>query len=371
MENLHPKKIKYLHIWNGSNYATINNFTILINKNFDPKEHFFVVRDTPENPKQEISKYRNVAWLPHAEGIEYSVFLAYLEAADHIFWHAVGWNFRTLFRVLLHPSIMKKSYWVEWGADLYHWRREEKGLRHKIVNKINETWRKKIRGAIMIFPADEAVFVSQFGEEIPVLHAGYVAFPCDKTEKLRPVETGEKRPLSILLGHSATPKCNHLEMLEKLSKYRDEDIVIHIPLSYGDAGYAGTVEKKAEELFPQEKLHIMKEPMALPDYIGFLWTVDVAVFDVYRQIALGNIEQLLYMRKKVYLPRDSILGKYYTDNDTEIFDTSLIGEESFEEFAKNDTRKDPPECVVKHLSERSVITQWKVVFAAAEAIKDR
>ncbi len=368
MENLHPRKIKYLHIWNGSNYATINNFTILVNKNFDPKEHFFVVRDTRENPKQEISKFPNVAWLPYAEGIEYSVFLSYLESAEHIFWHTAGWNFRTLFRVMLHPSIMKRSFWVEWGADLYNWRREEKGLRHSIVNKINETWRKKVRAAVMIFPADEEVFVRQFGENIPVLHAGYVAFPCEKTEKLRPLDKKEG-PLNILVGHSATPNCNHIRMLEKLAAYRDEDMIIHIPLSYGDAKYAKTVEERAKELFPEEKINVIKDAMKLPEYISFLWGMDVAVFDVYRQIALGNIEQLLYMRKKVFLPQNSILGRYYSENDTEFFDTGLVGEIGFSEFAENKTGKEPPECVVRHLSEKSVLAQWKVVFAAAEAIK--
>ena len=34
--------------------------------------------------------------------------------------------------------------------------------------------------------------------------------------------------------------------------------------------------------------------------------MDIGVFDVYRQIALGNIEQLMYMRKKVYLAPDGV-----------------------------------------------------------------
>ncbi|MCR5693969.1 MAG: TDP-N-acetylfucosamine:lipid II N-acetylfucosaminyltransferase [Clostridia bacterium] len=369
MENLHPKRIKYLHLFNGSNYATINNFVRMVNKNFDPREHFFVIRDSNENPKQDISGFRNVAWLPHAEGIEYSVFLAYLQAAEHIFWHAVGWNFRTLFRVMLHPNLMRKSYWVEWGADLYNWRREQKGLRHRIVNKINEDWRKKVRGVIVIFPADEEVFVKQFGDQIPVLHACYVAFPCEKTESLRP-ETENYGPVNILLGHSATPNCNHIRMLEKLAAYKNENIVVHIPLSYGDEDYAKEVTAKAASLLPAEKLNIIRNAVTLPEYISFLWNMDIGVFDVYRQIALGNIEQLMYMRKKVYLAPDGVLGKYYAENGAEYSDVNEIGDISFEEFTRNDLPKEPPECILKHLSQRSFIAQWKVVFAAAEAIKE-
>ena len=41
-----PETIKHLHIWNGSNYATINSFTSLVNRRFDREEHFFVCIDS-------------------------------------------------------------------------------------------------------------------------------------------------------------------------------------------------------------------------------------------------------------------------------------------------------------------------------------
>jgi hypothetical protein len=40
--------------------------------------------------------------------------------------------------------------------------------------------------------------------------------------------------LSILLGNSADPSNNHVEALERLLPYRDQDIKIYAPLSYGD-----------------------------------------------------------------------------------------------------------------------------------------
>ena len=236
------------------------------------------------------------------------------------------------------------------------------------TDELHEKWRKKVSAAVVIFPTDEEVFVKQFGDGIPLLYAAYVAFPCDNTETLRPKEK-KKGPVSILVGHSATPNCNHIKMLEKLSAYRDEDIIINLPISYGDKDYAEEVVKKAQSIFAPEKLNIMKSPMPLADYISFLWTVDIGVFDVYRQIALGNIEQLLYMRKKLFIPKDSVLGKFYGENGCECFDPELIGNISFEEFAENKTSPEVPECIIKHLSLKSIIAEWKVVFAAADAIK--
>ena len=61
------KKYKYIHVFNGSNYGTINSFTALINKRFDPAEHLIIVKDKKNNPKETISCYENVIWLPGAE----------------------------------------------------------------------------------------------------------------------------------------------------------------------------------------------------------------------------------------------------------------------------------------------------------------
>lgn len=43
-------RIKHLHICTGANYVTVNGYTKLINENFDPDEHLFIVRDNADNP---------------------------------------------------------------------------------------------------------------------------------------------------------------------------------------------------------------------------------------------------------------------------------------------------------------------------------
>ena len=48
--------------------------------------------------------------------------------------------------------------------------------------------------------------------------------------------------INIQIGHPSTQVLNHIEVLEDLYKFRDENIRIYIPLSYGDEEY-GIVEK--------------------------------------------------------------------------------------------------------------------------------
>ena len=55
--------IKHLHIMTASNYATVDGYTKLINKNFDNKEHFFIIRDTADNPKHSLENYDNILYL--------------------------------------------------------------------------------------------------------------------------------------------------------------------------------------------------------------------------------------------------------------------------------------------------------------------
>jgi hypothetical protein len=364
-----PDKIKHLHVWNGSNYATINSFTSLVNRRFDPKEHFFVCIDKPTNPQQKISCFKNVLFMPEAERGDFKAFLALLKKAEHIYWHAMGLNWRTQAKLLARPGIMKKSCWVEWGADLYGWRR--KGghpLRDAIVNAVCGKWRRSVSCTVAIFETDGEVIKRQFGERMPVLYAGYCAVHAERTEALKPEKIEGDGLLHVLVGHSATPNCFHAEVLEKLARYRDEKIAVHIPLTYGDMEYAKVVENKALELFPAEKVFVLRDQMELEDYIKYLWGMDVGIFAVQRQIALGNIEQLLYMLKKVYMPADSVLGKYFTEKNAEYYPYEILGTETFEEFSRGVKATEPADCVVKYMSENSVAAQWKVVFTAAQAL---
>ena len=360
------KKIKYIHVFNGSNYGTINSFTSLINRRFDPSEHLIIVKDKKNNPKETISSYENVVWLPGAEREQRDQFLCILAAGEVIFWHAMGWGWRMQAVINADSDLMRRSVWVEWGQDLYNWKRTEGGfLRRVFVNSVCRSWRRNVLATVSIFPTDVEIIKKQFGKKMTVLNAGYCSMYAEDTEKLRPVSPKEPgSPLNVMVGHSSTPACHHFDALERLSVYRNENVLIHIPLTYGDPEYAAGVEKKALELFPEDKIRILRQQIPLEDYVKYLWSMDVGVFNVERQIALGNIAQLLYMLKKVYMPGDSVLGKYYSENGVCYCDYALLGTEDIETFAAKIPASEPAECVVRYMSERSVTAEWRIVFAA-------
>jgi dTDP-N-acetylfucosamine:lipid II N-acetylfucosaminyltransferase len=110
--------------------------------------------------------------------------------------------------------------------------------------------------------------------------------------------------INIQIGNSATPENMHFEIFEKLKKYKNENIMIYSPLSYGNKEYAKKVFLKGKEIFG-DKFKPIIEFMSLEDYRKWMKNIDIGIFYNNRQQGVGNVTTLLGMGKKVYL-RNSV-----------------------------------------------------------------
>jgi hypothetical protein len=124
---------------------------------------------------------------------------------------------------------------------------------------------------------------------------------------------------------------NHIEVLNQLTKYQNENIRIYLPLSYGDKNYGDQVEKYAKNLFG-DKVVCLRNMMTKSDYMDFLSMIDIAIFNTSRQIGLGNITPLLYMGKKIFMPAGSIMYEYYKSVGVEVFDSNQLNNMEFSQF---------------------------------------
>ena len=113
--------------------------------------------------------------------------------------------------------------------------------------------------------------------------------------------------LRILVGHHGYPGVNHHRVLTTLSRFKDNNIRIILPLSYGDPIYIDTVVNYAKSLFG-DKAIILNKSMSYNEYEKMIASIDIAVFDTKKLIGQGNISLLLKYGKKIYTPRD---GKIY------------------------------------------------------------
>lgn len=136
----------------------------------------------------------------------------------------------------------------------------------------------------------------------------------------------------ILLGNSATETNQHKEVLDMLSRFKNREIEIICPLSYGDTAYASNIISYGVQLFGNKFIPITKY-MSINEYCELLNSVDIAVFNHNRQQGTGNIEILAYLGKKIFLRSDTTTWKHYVERDHCIFfDTKNIPYLSFNEF---------------------------------------
>lgn len=171
------------------------------------------------------------------------------------------------------------------------------------------------------------------------------------------IKPKEHSTINIQLGNSADPTNNHLDVLNKLVKYKDENIKIFTPLSYGDQEYAKDVIAKGKELFG-DKFVALTDFMPFEKYLEFLGSIDIAIFAHKRQQAMGNTITLLRLGKKVYMRSDITPWQLFNDIDVKVFDVDNIGIDTMDEQTKmKNIRK-----VKEYFSQENYLKQLQNLF---------
>jgi hypothetical protein len=164
-----------------------------------------------------------------------------------------------------------------------------------------------------------------------------------------------------------------VKLINYLSKFSNDDIEFDMPLAYGAYGingafggmdYVDSVSKYGKYVFG-DKLHIISQNIPFEEYIRYLWSIDIAVFDFDRPCGLGNIRILLYMGKKLFLPAESKFYKFLQSVGIKVFDTNMIPFMSFEEFVSPPKDNDLT-WIKEYLNNENSISHWQTMFDALE-----
>lgn len=360
-------KVKFLHVI-PPRQNLIYPFIKMTLKEFKKNEHFFQVSH------KNISLAPRLAWMDNIVFLEKNsvfknskVLFKRLKNADYIIFHSLYLKRIDILKLSLSSRILKKSAWVEWGKDLYNWKSSTKSWLRPLHNILLRRVREQMSVFVAIFPPDELIFRQQFKSKAPIVYASYADVnSIQMLEDTRPNKNNKKTTVNIQIAHSCNEWNNHFELLEKITKYRYKNIKLFIPLS---TGYPHNnkiiVYNYAKKLFGDKAICVMNE-MEKKEYIKFLWDMDIAVFALHRQAGLGNIIRLLYMGKKVFLPKNSVMYDFFTNNGVEIFDTDSISEMTYDEFIKPPTIKAPHPFIVDMLAEEKLIMRWEKLYAVMQ-----
>lgn len=132
---------------------------------------------------------------------------------------------------------------------------------------------------------------------------------------------------NIIINHSATYPCNHLDVWSDIKDYIPSDSTVYFPINYGLEEYADFLSKTL--ITKDVNIVFLKEFLPREDYFKLVDSCSYAVYGVLRQAAMANIYRCLAMGIKLFLYKDSLVYKYLTDLGFVVFAIEDINNNSF------------------------------------------
>lgn len=364
--------MKFLHIVPPS-IRMMDTYIKMVVENFPQEDHFFYfIRQCPKS-ENALFKYGNVFQMQGDTRYQkIKDFYRTLEQADTIIWH--GFMHPTRFSLFLYVfrKFLKKSVWLMWGIDLYNWKRSGKGIKSRVCNYIERRCREKMKAVIAPLEPDADVFKSYF----PKSNAECFVVPYPiSMESFSAMESfshwtqRSNRIPYVQIAHNAHSFNNHLEIIESLSHFAEENFKVFLPLSYGNDwhngtdGYISKVKSAATDTFGGDRVSTLYRLMPQKEYTRFLWNMDICIFRAARQNALGNILKSLYMGNKVFLSPQSPLYGFFKSKDIQVYNSEEIEQMSYEEFIKMPPRSNAVKWIRENYHLRYAVKRWNQLFA--------
>ena len=268
------------------------------------------------------------------------------------------------YKLMFFPKkVLAKTYLQFWGGDFYGYRKIKKfskmqikkilfyfGIKRckAIINLINTDYYELCK----VFPNKLQHFVGEMPEDSR----------CEEiiTKKIDFKNYGESK--NIVIGNSATKENHQIEIFRKLEHLKNKDIKIYCPLSYGNQEYAKKVAEEGKKIYGN-KFYPIFEYMTFEDYASMLSSCSIGIFNNDRQQAMGNINILLKLGKKVFIRDDTCMWKtYYEDYKFNIFNVSELNKINYEKLFEFSLEKaeDNNKKIIKKESEW--INNWNIIL---------
>ena len=293
----------------------------------DIEKEFFVVDRRKEVQLPKAANVHRI--LSYAEFLKNISLVQLIRSADGIVVSGV-FTMQYVFPIY-GKNVLRKIYWQFWGGDYEKFRRrKELTWKLRVEKWIIARNLLEARGTILLTRQEVDVFQKVFPESVKKkVYYAIVPSGADdekmirriRSERMRQrndqnqlIQTGiaveeagmvsserENANRRIVIGNSSTNSNRHLELFERIKHLDLTNVDLYCPLSYGEKEYRDRVIKQGYELFGNH-FHPLTEYMKYEEYVQFLCTCDVGIYNNNRQQALGNINRMLDLGKKVYLP---------------------------------------------------------------------
>jgi Glycosyltransferases involved in cell wall biogenesis len=351
VEKLFENRKINLHLMYDSPYC--EKLIKVVNDNFPKEENKFIII----HEKNRELKYINLEITKNIVIIDLNTeldkLLSSIENCSRIFIHYL---FDYFCQLVCKFKIEKPIYWLVWGGDLYNYidfelyKPETKKALGKIganisskveKNTINYVYRKstirKISKILIINDGEyeeiKANFITKakrkdFIYPSPTFDSGIMK----KVEFIDGLKS--KYQHIFLIGNSANPSNNHVDILSKLKNIKNEKFCIIAPLSYGASDqYVDLVISEGKKIFKNRFIPLIQY-YSSEEYNYILNSIDVCLFSYNRQQGLGNIYTAIELGKKVFI--DNNKYKFFDLNGIIVYDINKIDNINFDQIIEVD-----------------------------------
>ncbi len=349
--------MKYLHIMKNEKF--IAPFISFIQEHFDINEHHFIILGGISQEKHPIKKHDSITILPSKLTKKYNYFslkhtlTPYFDNADKVIIHS--FLIRQIIDFLFYNSkYTQKSYWIIWGGDLYDYEDKKDKLSKKFFFYKKKKVVSNLKGLITYVQGDYERAQKWFGAQ--GAYYPCLIYPSNLYKEIALPSKTDSRCF-IQVGNSASSSNKHKEILEKLIAYKDENIKIFAPLSYG--GRHGDKISAMGKKYFADKFEGLQEFLDFDTYMQLLCNTDIAIFNHKRQQAMGNIISLLGFGKKVYIRSDIATHELFESLHVKVFDS--CGDISLEPLSTED-QENNRQRIAEYFSKDNLIKSWKTIF---------
>lgn len=335
-------------------------FIKFINDSFPRKEHEFFL--SGDDDRYKLKYYQNVTF--NRKGhilsiIYYFRLFPKLIVSKKVVIHGLFDNWLVVL-LAFTPFLANKCYWVIWGSDLYQYERPKLKIKTKVKEFIRAFVIKRLGHLVTYIPGD--VELARKWYESQGQYHECLMYLSNIVENDLFSKSGDgpknKKTTNILVGNSADPSNNHFQILDALSHFKNEDIKVIVPLSYGDPDHARLVMEYGSNLLG-EKFTALTYFMCIEDYRNFLSSIDIAIFNHRRQQGMGNTITLLGLGKTVYMRSDVSQYKLFAEMGIQVRSIENLSLQRLSE----EVRRENISLVNEYFSLEKLKTQWSKIFA--------
>jgi dTDP-N-acetylfucosamine:lipid II N-acetylfucosaminyltransferase len=276
-------------------------FVDFVNQVYGTKDHEFWVFGRKVN-LNEVDGNNVVRSFGGVKQLLYYVLLVLkLHRSQKIILHGL-FNIRIVFMLFFMPWLLRKCYWVVWGGDLYFYEVEKK----KVYLKLKEYFRANVIksiGNFVVFIKGDYELLEKWYHVSGICHA-CIMYPSNlpTLTQIKPLIKARNKAskLNILVGNSASPTNNHIEIFNLIEGSSIRSFEMIVPLSYGLVNYRDSIVKEGELRFGK-RFKALIDFLPIGEYLDIIDGIDIAIFNHSRQQGVGNTITLLAAGKTVYM----------------------------------------------------------------------